>query len=90
MLKNIDANKFAEKLKKVYGRTNNDEIIRDVEDYISMIEEILEPAVLAWIEGREIPDIVYGEYSTREFFLRQPDIDFIYLMLIFSRYINLP
>jgi hypothetical protein len=81
MLKNIDLEKFIKAIDiedeidgTEYGHDSNCKYAKML---INLINEILEPGVLAWIEGEELPNLSYEKYSISDIMTRRGSKDHV-------------
>lgn len=90
MLKNVDIEKLADKIKESPNKMIQIFADDKAKYLVAEMDEILEPAVLAWIEGREVPNISYGEYSISKIMAYRNTTYYLMGMEYLSDYIKDP
>ena len=90
MLQNVNAEKFAETLKQSYKTMNDVSATNLASKLIAELDERLEDAVLAWIEGKDIPNVSHDEYSISKILAYKNSHDYLMAIRFLSEYIKDP
>ena len=90
MLHNINADRFAEAIKQTYKTMNEVSSANLASKLISELDERLEEAVFAWIEGKDIPDVSHDEYSISKILTCRNSQDYLMAIRFLSDYMKDP
>lgn len=86
MLNSVDKNTFATAIKQSYKLMDDASASNMAEKLIQTLDPILEPAVIAWIEGQAIPDITAGKYSVTKILGIRNSKDYLDAFKLLSEY----
>lgn len=90
MLQNIEVGKLAEAIRQSYKTMNDISSANLAAQIIEGLDESLKDALLAWIEGKEIPDVSHGEYSISKILTCRDSQDYLMAIRMLSDYIKDP
>lgn len=90
MLQNIDHQRFTEAIKQSYRTMTEDSSANLAFKLINELDEHVEAAVIAWIEGSDIPDISHEEYSISKILTCRNSEDYLMAIRFLSDYIKDP
>jgi hypothetical protein len=88
MLHNIATERFAKAINQTYKTMNEVSSANLAAKLIEELDERLEAALLAWIEGKEIPDVSYEEYSISKILTCRNSQDYLMAIRMLSDYIK--
>lgn len=86
----INTERFAEAIKQSYKTMNDVSSANLASKLIAELDERLEGAVSAWIEGTEIPDISHEEYSISKILTCRNSQDYLMAIQLLSVYMKNP
>lgn len=90
MINNINVQKFASAIQQTYKTMTEVSSNNLAQNIIENLDERLEVALLAWIEGEDIPDVAYGEYSISKILTCRNSHDYLMAIRMLSDYIKDP
>lgn len=90
MLQNIDQQKFAIAIKQSYKTMTEVSSVNLALQLIDLLDATLEEAVIAWIEGSEVPDIAFEKYSVNKILSIRNNSDYLEAFRLLSDYIKDP
>lgn len=90
MVNNIDVQKLASAIQQTYKTMTEVSSNNLATSIIENLDERLEMALLAWIEGEDIPDVTYGEYSISKILTCRNSQDYLMAIRMLSDYIKNP
>ena len=90
MLQNINTEKLAAAIQQTYKTMNEVSSANLAVQIVEGLDERLEGALLAWIEGKEIPDVSYEEYSISKILICRNSQDYLMSIRMLSDYIKDP
>jgi hypothetical protein len=90
MLKTIDKQQFADAIRQSYKTMTEVSSLNLAIKLMESLDESLEEAVKAWIEGKEIPDIATDKYSVNKILTIRNNSDYLEAFRLLSEYINDP
>ena len=86
MLNSVDVNTFAAAIKQSYKLMNDTSAANMAAKLIQTLDITLEPAVIAWIAGQDIPDITVGKYSVTKILGIRNSSDYLDAFKLLSEY----
>lgn len=86
MLNSVDANVFAAAIKQSYTLMTDTSASNMAAQLIEKLDESLEPAVIAWISGENIPDIAVEKYSIEKILKIRGSRDYLDAFKLLSEY----
>lgn len=86
MLTSVDVNVFATAISQSYKLMNDTSAVNMAKKLIETIDSVLEPAVIAWIAGQDIPDISVGKYSITKILGIRNSCDYLDAFKLLSEY----
>lgn len=86
MLNSVDINTFAAAIKQSYKLMNETSAANMAAELIRTLDDVLEPAVTAWIGGQDIPDITIGKYSITTILGIRNSSDYLEAFRLLSEY----
>ena len=86
MLNHIDIEKFALAIKQSYKTMNDISSANLASKLIETLDECLEEAVIAWIDGKEIPNIEVDKYSIDKILSIRNNSDYLEAFSLLSDY----
>ena len=86
MLNSIDTNAFAAAIKQSYKLMTDTSASNMAGQLIQTLDEILEPAVTAWIAGQDVPDIAVEKYSITKILSIRHSSDYLEAFKLLSEY----
>ncbi|MBQ7593732.1 MAG: hypothetical protein IJU48_05195 [Synergistaceae bacterium] len=86
MLKSINVNLFAKAIEQSYKFFDESRSLKLAEHLINSLDEELEPSVLAWINGEEVPDVEAGNYSINKILGIRNSSDYLEAFTLFTEY----
>lgn len=90
MLQNINAEKLAEAIRQTYKTMNEVSSVNLAAQIVEGLDQRLESALLAWIDGEEVPDVSYEEYSISKILTCRNSHDYLMAIRMLSDYIKDP
>jgi len=86
MLNNVDIEKFALAIRESYKIMTDISSINLATKLVETLDEELEVAVIAWIEGKEVPNIEVGKYSINKILAIRNNSDYLEAFNLLSNY----
>lgn len=86
MLHSIDQQAFAAALRQTYTRMTPESSTDTALSLIKSLDDSLEQAVLAWIQGEAVPDVSDGKYSLEKILAIRGTGDYVEAFQLFSEY----
>ena len=90
MVNNIDLNTFTKAIHETYKTMNMTASENFAKKIIAETDARLEPALIAWINGTNIPDVSYGDYSIHKILTCRNSSDYLMAIQLLSLYMNSP
>ena len=88
MLKNINTDSFAIAINQSYKTMNEVSSTNLASKLIAELDERLENAVSAWIEGKDIPNVSHDEYSISKILTCRNSQDYLMAIQLLSAYMK--
>ena len=86
MLNSVDASAFAAAIKQSYKLMTDTSASNMAAQLIEKLDESLEPAVIAWISGQDVPDITVEKYSITKILKIRGSSDYLDAFKLLSEY----
>lgn len=90
MLKNVSLDAFSQAIEASYITIDKKSADNFARRLMESIDSEIEPAVLAWIEGSEIPDIGISKYSIKKILTIRNDMDYLEAFQLLTEYKHNP
>jgi hypothetical protein len=90
MLKSINKEKLSKAIQQTYKTMNETSSDNLASQLIEGLDEAVEEALDAWIEGKDIPDVSHGEYSLIKILTCRNSQDYLMAIRFLSDYIKDP
>jgi hypothetical protein len=90
MIENIEIRQLTDAIKQTYKTSTEASAQNIAKLVIEQTDDILEPALSAWINGTPIPDIVVGNYSINKILKIRNNSDYLEAIRLLSEYKNDP
>lgn len=90
MLDNISIKRLAEAIQQTYKTMNEVSSANLAAQIVEELDERLKEALLAWIDGIEIPDVSYEEYSISKILTCRNSHDYLMAIRMLSYYMKDP
>jgi len=90
MLQGINQQNFAIAIKQSYKTMTDISSSNLAKQLIASLDASFEEAVSAWIEGKDVPDVVFEKYSVNKILSIRRNSDYIEAFRLLSDYINDP
>lgn len=86
MLQNINQHEFASAIKQSFILMSEMSAKNMARKLIHSLDSSLEPAVIAWINGEPVPDIVVDQYSINKILKIRNSCDYLEAFKLLSEY----
>jgi len=90
MLQSINVEKLAEAIQQTYKTMNEVSSANLAAKLVAELDERVEDALSAWINGTEVPDIAHEEYSISKILTCRNSHDYLMAIQLLSAYIKDP
>lgn len=90
MLLNVSLEAFSKVISDSYSIMKEIDTKNVAKQLMESIDGEIEPAVIAWVNGDEIPDIHIGQYSINKILAIGTDLDYLEVFLLLTEYKNDP